>query len=130
MSQKRTAHDPALHQNADERSREDRRRRAFLRKRLAASRVRDLFVGLMRQIDPAGLTPKIEADALRVAELTVAAENLRETLLATAEADAALINSVTRLESTARRASIDLGKVAPLKADRAPTIDEWLHGED
>ncbi len=65
----------------------------------------------------------LESQALKVAELTAEAEGLRAKLDAMLAADevadikslAALINSVTRLESTARRAAADLAKIGPAK---------------
>ncbi len=120
MSTKRTAN--------GQKPRQSRRRAAFIRKRVTP-RVRDLFDDLMAGRTNAG-GAYLESQVLKVVELTVAAESLRAELdamlagakgkpLADAEVKslAALINSVTRLESTARRASADLGKVAPAEDD-------------
>jgi hypothetical protein len=99
-------------------------------------RVRDLFQDLMKDQGDAGAY--IESQCLKVAELTARAEDLRAKLavmvaekgsdadqvktekVTPLDADqvkslAALINSVTRLESTCRRAAGDLGKVTTAK---------------
>jgi hypothetical protein len=115
MSQNRAKTEPRTNQS--------RRRSTFLRKRLKP-RVRDLFLDLMKDQKDAGAY--LESQCLKVAELTARAEDLRAKLAVMVaekgstmiiDADqvkslAVLINSVTRLESTARRAAADLGKVA------------------
>jgi hypothetical protein len=134
MIPERSPNDP---KSKDERTRlrEDRRRAAFLRKRLTP-RVRDVFLDLMKSRKDAGAY--LEAQCLKVAELTARAEDLRarlDAMLAPLKGDehpalddaqvkslAALINNVTRLESTARRAAADLGKVAEAKVD---PMAEW-----
>jgi hypothetical protein len=103
------------------------KRFAFISKRLRRSpRVADVFAVLMA--DKPDADAWLEAQALQVAELTVAAEELRArlaTMMATDRPDdkdpvrslATLINSVTRLASTARRAAADLGKVTHVEPD-------------
>jgi hypothetical protein len=107
--------------------RQARRRAAFLRKRLSP-RVRDVFQDLMADRSAAGAW--LECQVLKTAELAVRAEELRarlETMSAAPEdldqvrSLATLINAVTRLEGTARRAAADLAKAAPAK----PAVN-WL----
>lgn len=121
MSRKRPASVPQTSRKPDDRSREDKRRAAFIRGRLSP-RVRDVFTDLLKGKGDAGAY--VELQALKVAELTVRAEELRAKLAAMLAANetagdvrhlAALINSVTRLESTARRAAADLAKIGPAK---------------
>jgi hypothetical protein len=122
MSAKRTEN--------DSHGRQRRRRAAFLRERLSP-RVRDVFTDLMA--GKQGVGAYVESQCLKVAELTVRAEDLRAKLaamLAAAQPDdtdpvrslAALINSVTRLESTTRRAAADLAKITP--AAPVATLDQ------
>ena len=108
-----------------------RRRKSFLRKRLSP-RVRDVFADLMT--DKVDVGAYLESQCLKVAELTVRAEDLRaklDVMLAAAKGNgadaeagvwslAALINAVTRLESTARRAAADLTKIVP-----KPVVQDW-----
>lgn len=108
MSQHRTKSEPSA-----SRPNHERRRAAFLKDRLSP-RTRDLFLDLMSRHGPGSLW--VESQCLKLAELTASAENLRARL-ATEEPSPALINSVTRLESTARRAAVDLAKLSPPKAD-------------
>jgi hypothetical protein len=137
MSTKRTENDSHAHQR--------RRRAAFLRKRLTP-RVRDVFTDLMSSRKDAGAY--LESQALKVAELTVRAEELRAKLgaMLTAEGEeegeeggpvaalsdaevrsvTALINSVTRLESTARRAAADLGKIGAEPDDPVAALKSYL----
>jgi hypothetical protein len=121
MSQKRATSEP--------RSNEGRRRAEYLRKRLSP-RVRDVFHDLMANRRDAGAY--LEIQALKVAELAIQAEELRARLGTMLAADtpgdkdpvrslATLINAVTRLEGTARRAAADLAKAAPAK----PAVN-WL----
>ena len=86
-----------------------RRRKSFLRKRLSP-RVRDVFADLMT--DKVDVGAYLESQCLKVAELTVRAEDLRaklDVMLAAAKGNgadaeagvrslAALINAVTKLE--------------------------------
>ncbi len=118
-SRQRAASDMKRSRKPDDRSREEKRRAAFLKQRLT-QRVRDLFLSLMADKGDAGAY--VESQCLKVAELTVAAEGLRaklDAMLGAANADvkslAALINGATRLESTARRAAADLAKTAAAK---------------
>jgi hypothetical protein len=117
MSQHRAKSEP--------RSNEARRRAEYLRKRLTG-RARSLFNGLVRQIGRDRVDIVVETHALRVAELTAAAETLRAQLATTAAPTPALVNSVTRLESTAARAERALAKIAPAKTARVPTLEEYL----
>jgi hypothetical protein len=116
MSQKRAKTEPRPNQS--------RRRAAFLRDRLTP-RVRDLFLDLMAGREVGTF---VESQCLKVAELQAAAEGLRarlETADQNPETDAktivALVNAMTRTESTARRAAADLGKAAPDK----PHVPFW-----
>jgi hypothetical protein len=122
---------------------ETRRRKSFLRKRLTP-RVRDLFLDLMANRKATGIY--LESQCLKVAELTARTEDLRarlDVMLAApkkgdAEDDAdievralsALINSVTRLESTARRAAADLGKIAAEPADPVADLKKYRANKD
>jgi hypothetical protein len=115
-------------QKSDERSREEKRRSAFLKQRLTP-RARVLFRGLITRIGRDQVDITVEGHVLRVAELTAACEALRLDLSKGAQPTPALINSVTRLESTAARAERALFKIAPDKAERAPTLEEYL-GDD
>jgi hypothetical protein len=126
-SRQRAASDMKRSRKPDDRSREEKRRAAFLKQRLT-QRVRDLFDDLMA--DKGGAGTYVESQCLKIAELTASAEELRTKLtamLAAAEGKrqspsdaevrslAALINATTRLESTARRAAADLAKTATAK---------------
>ena len=95
--------------------RQERRRVAYLKKRLTP-RSRDLFNGLVRKIGRDRIDIIIELHCLKVAELQAGCETLR-LKMATAEPDAALINSITRLESTAARAERALFKAVPPKTE-------------
>ena len=127
-SRQRPASDMKKSRKPDDRSREEKRRAAFLKQRLT-DRVRGLFVDLMADKGDAGTY--LESQCLKVAELTASAEVLRtklKAMLATAEGKspspsddevrslAALINATTRLESTVRRAAADLAKITPKAA--------------
>jgi hypothetical protein len=118
--------------------RQSRRRAAFIRKRLKP-RVRDLFADLMADQKDAGAY--LESQCLKVAELTCRAEDLRarlDVMVSTEKDDprpldadqvkslAALINSVTRLESTLRRAAADLGRVTAASTAKPITLEEYL----
>lgn len=112
--------------------RQARRRAAFLRKRLSP-RVRDVFQDLMADRPDAGAW--LECQALKVAELAIRAEELRARLeTMTAAPDdrdqvkslATLINAVTRLEGTARRAAADLAKAAPAKPTGSLLLQQYL----
>jgi hypothetical protein len=81
----------------------------------AAKRVRLLYRNLIAQHGAGQNRALIEAACLRVAELTAAGEDLRAKLLATTEPSDALINSITRLESTQRRAALDLTKLGTIE---------------
>jgi hypothetical protein len=96
-------------------SRQEQRRVAYLRKRLTP-RARDLFNGLLRKIGRDRVDIIIESHALKVAELQAGCEVLR-LKMKTAEPTDALINSITRLESTAARAERGLFKAVPPKAE-------------
>lgn len=122
------SHNRAKSEPIASRPNQERRRAAFLRDRLSP-RVRDLFTDLMADRKETGAY--LESQCLKVAELTVRAEDIRarlEAMLAAAKGNddaavrslATLINAVTRLESTARRAAADLGKIVP-----KPTDDDW-----
>ncbi len=123
----RAARDMKRSRKPDDRSREEKRRAAFLKRRVT-QRVRDLLVDLMADKGDAGTY--VESQCLKVAELTASAEELRTKLTAMLTADegkslspsdaevrslAALINATTRMESTARRAAADLAKTAAAK---------------
>ena len=83
----------------------------------------------------------IESQCLKVAELTVRAEDFRvklDVMLAAAKGNggdaeaevrclAALINAVTRLESTARRAAADLAKLTTAAGDDDPMAELNAH---
>jgi hypothetical protein len=94
--------------------------------------VRDVFADLMKARGDVGAY--LESQALKVAELTVRAEELRAALAAKLAANgtgdvrdlAAIINSVTRLESTVRRAAADLAKIGPAKP--IPKLLQHLYG--
>lgn len=127
MSQPRAKNEP--------RSNQDRRRAEYLRKRLSP-RVRDVFRDLMADKPDAGAY--LEGQCLMVAELSVLAEALRtrlETMMAAPSPDeagplrslATLINAVTRLQSTARRAAADLGKVTHVEVDPVADLKAYLH---
>ncbi len=121
MSTKRTEN--------DSHARLRRRRATFLKERLTP-RVRDLFLDLMAGREAGTF---VESQCLKVAELTAAAEGLRARL-ETADQDpatcaktiVALVNAVTRTESTARRASVDLGTAEPDK----PHVPFWLRDDE
>ena len=70
-----------------------------------------------------------ESHCLRVAELTIIAENLRAMLLATAEPTDAMTNSVTRAESTAARAARVLEKLAPPKTEADKWAEAWQRSQ-
>jgi hypothetical protein len=93
--------------------RQERRRVAFLKKRLTP-RSRELFNGLVRRIGRGRIDIIVEAHCLKVAELQAGCEDLR-LRMATAEPDAVLVNSITRLESTTARAERALFKAVPPK---------------
>jgi DNA-binding TFAR19-related protein (PDSD5 family) len=126
-SRQRPAGDMKTSRKPDDRSREEKRRAAFLKQRLT-QRVRDLMADLMA--DKADVGTYVESQCLKVAELTAGAEELRTRLTAMLTATegatqsptdaevhslAALINATTRLESTVRRAAADLAKTAGTK---------------
>jgi hypothetical protein len=120
---------PGYATDSDGSKRQRRRRREFIRKRLSP-RARDVFQGLVRQIGRDRVNIVVETHALRVAELTTAAETLREQLLATTEApSASLINSITRLESTAARAERALFKLAPPKTAADRWAEAWQQAQ-
>lgn len=102
----------------------------------AAKRVRLLYRNLLAQYGTGQNRALAEAACLRVAELAVAAESMRAKLIATAEPDDAMINSVTRLESTCRRAALDLAKLGAVEKAWSPddlpmvTIAEDEHAEE
>jgi hypothetical protein len=102
--------------------RRERRRAAFLKKRLTPC-ARDLFQGLVRQIGRDRVDITIEAHCLKVAELMAACEALRAKT--TEEPTPALVNSVTRLESTAARAGRALAKLAPPKSEADAFAEAW-----
>jgi hypothetical protein len=85
-------------------------------------RVRDLFEGFLARVGGTDADIVTKAQCLKVAELTYATEGLRARL-ETADNDpttdaktiVALVNAMTRAESTARRASADLAKSVPVK---------------
>jgi hypothetical protein len=85
----------------------------------AARRVRLLYRNLLARYGAGQNRALIEAACLRIAELTIAAETLRAQLLATNEPDSGLVNGVTRMESTIRRATVDLAEGG------AVTEKEW-----
>jgi hypothetical protein len=79
----------------------------------------------------------LESQCLKVAELTVRAEELRARLATMLAADmpndqdpvrslATLVNGITRLESTARRAAADLGKVGHVEVDPVADLKAYL----
>jgi hypothetical protein len=119
--------DPKPAKDKRSRQRDERRRAAFLHKRLeqlpegVRTRVRDLFRSLIGEMESDQITAAIEADTLKVAEMKVAAEELRAHLLAAEEPDAKLVTAVVRLEGAARRAAADLAAVAPKKQPKS-----WL----
>jgi hypothetical protein len=79
----------------------------------------------------------VESQCLKVAELTVRAEELRARLATMLAADlpndkdtvkslAALVNGVTRFESTTRRAAADLGQVTHVESDPVADLKNYL----
>jgi hypothetical protein len=102
----------------------------------AAKRVRLLYRSLLAQYGAGQNRALAEASCLRVAELAVATEGLRAKLIAAAEPDGEMINSVTRLESTCRRAALDLAKLGAVEKAWSPddlpmvTIAEDEDGEE
>jgi hypothetical protein len=92
----------------DSHARLRRRRASFLKDRLTP-RSRDLFLDLMARAGPGPHGAVVEASALECAELMIACEDLRGDLEAglkdgDLKAKAALVNAVTRLQSTTARA--------------------------
>lgn len=90
-----------------------------------ARRVRVLYRALRISHGAGRSRAETEAHCLKVSELTVASENLRAMLLATAEPTDATINAVTRSESTAARAARVLDKLAPPKTDADKMAEVW-----
>jgi hypothetical protein len=84
-----------------------------------AKRVRLLYRNLLAQYGTGQNRALVETACLRIAELTIASETLRARLLATSEPDSALVNAVTRMESTLRRSTGDLAGAG------ATTEKEW-----
>jgi hypothetical protein len=99
-------------------------REAFLKDRLTP-RTRILFNGFLRKIGRDRIDVTVEADCLRVAELQVGCEILR-LKMQTEQPTPALVNSITRLESTSARAERALFKVVPPKAEVHVPLREKL----
>lgn len=97
----------------------ERRRAAFLRKRLSPPdrhRARDLFSDLLTRLGPGPHDAVTEAEALEIAELTVSCEDLRDDLAKVdLKGKANLVNAITRLQSTTNRAKRNLLKRASAK---------------
>lgn len=100
---------------------------AFVAGRLTP-RARDLFNGLVRKIGRGRIDIITEAHCLKVAELQAGCEALR-LKMQTAEPDASLVNSITRLESTAARAERALFQAVPPKAKIHVPLREKLMRE-
>jgi hypothetical protein len=114
--------EPGSSGNPDGRPPEIRERSAFIKGRLSV-RAMDLFNGLVRKIGRGRLDIHTEMHAVKVAELQAGCEALR-LMMKTAEPSAELINSITRLESTAARAERALFKAVPPKAEAPVTLRE------
>jgi hypothetical protein len=100
---------------------------AFLKERLTP-RAQHLFAGLVRKIGRGRLDIIVEMHALKVAELQAGCEALRLQMNG-AQPSPELINSITRLESTAARAERSLWKTVPAKADVFVPLRERLAKE-
>jgi hypothetical protein len=90
----------------------------------AAKRVRLLFRNLLAKYGAGQNRALAETACLRIAELTIASETLRARLLATTDPDDGLVNAVTRMESTIRRATVDLAAGAGAAAEKGWTPDD------
>jgi hypothetical protein len=90
-----------------------------------ARRVRVLYRALRTSHGVGRSRAETEALCLKVAELTVAAENIRAMLLAIAEPNDAIINDVTRMEGAMARAAQRLDKLAPPKTAADKWAEEW-----
>jgi chlorite dismutase len=88
---------------------------ALLKERLTP-RAEIIFNGYIRAIGRARVDVIVEVHALKVAELQAGCETLR-LKMKDAEPSETLINSITRLESTAARAERALFKAVPPKAE-------------
>jgi hypothetical protein len=88
-------------------------------------RVRDLFRGLLARLGPGPHDVVVESHALRCAELVAIAEDLRARL-ASQEPRPDMINAVTRIESTARRAAADFAKIAVSNQPAKSKLAEYL----
>lgn len=88
-------------------------------------RVQTLYRALLASHGTGPSRTVVEAQCLKVAELVAGAEALRAALLASESPSAALINSVTRLKSTAARAERALDKLAPPKTDADAWAEAW-----
>jgi outer membrane murein-binding lipoprotein Lpp len=95
-----------------------------------ARRVRVLYRALRTSHGAGRSRAETEAHCLKVSELTIAAENLRAKLLATAEPTDAMINAVTRAESTASRAGRVLDKLAPPKTENDRWAEAWERAQE
>lgn len=95
--------------------RSDRRRTLFLRQRLeqVPPRVKVLYRDTLANIDPEQISARLEAAALKFAEVTVAAERVRFDLLTAEKADADMATMVVRLEGIAHRSAADLDRIMP-----------------
>ena len=103
--------------------RQEQRRSAFLRKRLTP-RARDLFPGLVRRIGRDRVDIGSKPTPSRWPSCWPPARCLR-LKLKTEEPTPALINSITRLESTAARAERALDKLAPAKTEADAWAEAW-----
>ena len=90
----------------------------------AAKRVRLLYRNLVAKYGAGQNRALAETACLRIAELSIACETLRARLLVETEPNDALVNSVTRLEFTVRRATVDLAAGAGAAAEKAWTPDD------
>jgi hypothetical protein len=90
-----------------------------------ARRVQALYRALRASHGPGLSRTQTEAACLRVAELQTLAESLRRKLLAMEEPTDAMINAVTRAESTAARAGRVLDKLAPPKTQADKWAEAW-----
>jgi hypothetical protein len=116
--------EPGRSGNPDGRPPTAEERIAFLRLRLTP-RAADLFNGLVRKIGRSRLDVVTEMHALTVAELRAGCEALR-LQMKTTEPSAELINSITRLQSTADRAERALWKAVPPKTEIHVPLREKL----